>query len=105
VTVVAEMFDHVVGVDTHARTHTFCIVHCRTGAVVDTAIYPTTASGLSRAIAWIKRRCSGRVMAAVEGTSSYGASIAVALVASEIEVCEVRPLSKAAHAHGGKSDQ
>ncbi len=102
--VVAELFDHVVGVDTHARTHTFCIVQCRTGAVVDSATYPTTGPGLNRAVAWIKRRCTSRVLAAVEGTSSYGASITAALVRSDIDVCEVRPMSKKAHAHAGKSD-
>jgi transposase len=104
-TIVAAMFDHVVGIDTHARSHTLCIVETRTGAVIDVATFPTTKPGLARALAWIQRRCSeGGVLAAVEGTSSYGASIAATLESEGIEVTEVRPASKAAHAHAGKSD-
>lgn len=103
-TIVAELFDYVVGVDTHARTHTYCIVACRTGAVVDAATFPTSAPGLGRAISWVSRRCPAPVLAAVEGTSSYGASLTAALGAAGIEVTEVRPGPRSAHAHAGKSD-
>lgn len=103
-TIVAAMFDHVVGIDTHARSHTFCIVETRTGAVIDAATFPTTKPGLGRAVAWVQRRCPGGVLAAVEGTSSYGTSITAGLESEGIEVTEVRPASKAARAHAGKSD-
>jgi len=78
--IVAETVEHVVGIDTHARTHTYCLVHARTGAVVDTATFPTSKSGNTRAINWIVRRCPGSVLAAVEGTSSYGAGISGTLL-------------------------
>src|SRR4051812_1203205 len=103
-TLVAEAFDHVVGVDTHARTHTYCVVHCRTGAVVATAVFPSDPAGCQRARAWIRRRASGAVLAAVEGTSSYGAGITTVLQADGLEVAEVRPGPRASHAHAGKSD-
>src|SRR5688500_9807937 len=82
--IVADMFDHVVGVDTHARTHTYCVVHCRTGAVLDSATFPASTSGCQRALTWIRRRAAGRVLAAVEGTSSYGAKITAILQADQL---------------------
>jgi len=103
-TIVAELFDHVVGIDTHARTHTYCIICCRTGAVIDTATFPTTKPATNRAMTWITRRAPGKLLAAVEGTSSYGASVTAALVKRDIEITEVRPAARSTHAHTGKSD-
>jgi transposase-like protein len=102
--IVAELFDHVVGVDAHARSHTFCIIHCRTGAVVDAATFPTTKPGLARAMTWVRKRATGRLLAAVEGTSSYGTSITAAFVHAGVEVTEVRPPAKTTQANTGESD-
>ena len=103
-TIVAELFEHVVGIDTHARSHTYCLLHSTSGAVVDTASFPTSKAGTARAISWILRRTHGSVLAAVEGTSSYGAGITAALVEEGFEVAEVRPAARRTHAHAGKSD-
>jgi transposase len=104
-TIVAEYYDYVVGVDTHARTHTYTVVAAGNGAVIDTAVFPTTAAGTDRAIAWIHRRAhDGRVLAAVEGTSSYGARLTCALLTENIRVAEVRPPNRKARAMHGKSD-
>lgn len=46
---IAEEFEFVVGVHTHART--FTALHASTGAVVDTATFPATSAGMDRAIA------------------------------------------------------
>ena len=100
--IVAEIVEHVVGIDTPARTHTYCVVHARTGAVIDTATFPTSKSGNARAISWITRRCPGRVLAAVEGTSSYGAGITAALLEQGFDVAEVRPAARSTHAHAGQ---
>lgn len=102
--IVAHLFQHVVGIDTHARTHTYCLLDATTGAVMDTASFPASKAGHARAIGWIERRSSGSVLAAVEGTSSYGAGIAAALTQAGIDVAEVRPAARSAHAHHGKSD-
>lgn len=101
---VNQTFDYVVGVDTHARTHTLAVLHAPSGSLVAMAEFPTTPAGLRRAIAWTQRRAPGPTLAAVEGTSSYGASIAVAFAAHEITVAEVRPPTRAARAVHGKSD-
>lgn len=103
-TIVAQLFEHVVGIDTHARTHTYCLITAATGAVIDTATFPTTQSGNARAISWIVRRTSGSVLAAVEGTSSYGAGITAALSEAGLDIAEVRPAARTTHAHSGKSD-
>jgi len=85
--IIAEEFDFVVGVDTHARTHTCTAVHAPTDAVVDTAAFLTTSAGMNRAITWIRSRTGGeRVFAAVEGKSSYGVRLTQALLAADIEV-------------------
>ncbi len=102
---IAEHFDYVVGVDTHARSHTFTIVTAATGVVAGTEAFPSSAAGMRRAIAWIRRRTErGRVFAAVEGTSSYGAKLTDALQRERIPVGEIRPPSRRGRAHGGKSD-
>lgn len=102
---VAEQFEHVVGIDTHARTHTYCVIQSRTGAVIDTAVFPASTAGHARAVSWVVRRTGGTtVLAAIEGTSSYGAGITAQLMETGFEVTEVRPAPRASHAHAGKSD-
>jgi len=75
-TIVADVYRYVVGVDTHAATHSYTIVAAANGALIDQATFPTTAAGLRRARDWIGRRTDGDldgVLVAVEGTGSYGA--------------------------------
>lgn len=104
-TLVTERFEHVVGIDTHARTHTYCVIHSRTGAVIDSAAFPVSTAGHARALSWIIRRTGGTtVLAAIEGTSSYGAGISAQLNEAGFDVTEVRPAPRASHAHAGKSD-
>lgn len=45
-TIVAEHFDYVVGIDTHARTHTYAIVNTRTGARDGCQTFPVSAAGI-----------------------------------------------------------
>ena len=45
-TIVAQLFEHVVGIDTHARTHTYCLIAAATGAIVE----PSASSGSVTAI-------------------------------------------------------
>lgn len=45
---VADFYRYVVGVDTHAATHSYAIV-ARTGALIDEASFPTNPAGLRRA--------------------------------------------------------
>jgi hypothetical protein len=61
-------------------------------------------AGNARAISWIVRRTQGSVLAAVEGTSSYGASITAALIEEGLDIAEIRPAPRSTHAHAGKSE-
>lgn len=102
---VSEKYDDVIGIDTHARTHTYAAVHTRTGAREHCEAFPVTPAGMRRAIAWLRRSSTGEVLAAVEGTRSYGSSITALLTAESIPVVEVKPPKKQARAGVGKTDE
>ncbi|WP_343320249.1 IS110 family transposase [Arthrobacter sp. TMP15] len=104
-TIVAEKYAYVIGIDTHARTHTYAITNTRTGSCESWAAFPVTPAGIRRAIAWIRRNTTAEILIAVEGTRSYGASITTALNAENIPVIEVKPPKKQARAGIGKIDQ
>lgn len=104
-TIVAEKYDYVIGVDTHAQTHTYAIINTRTGARQGCQVFPVTVQGMNRAIAWIGRNTEGQVLAAVEGTRSYGATITHALTIAGLSVVEVKPPRKKDRAGVGKTDE
>jgi len=103
-TMVADAYTHVVGVDTHAATHHYAILETRTGAVLDHRAFPTTTPGLLRATDWITRRTTGnegnegnegndgnqtdRVLISMEGTRSYGTQAAAVLTESGYRVTD-----------------
>jgi hypothetical protein len=82
----------------------YAIVDTSTGACLATGTFPTTAAAIGRAIAWMQRTTNGNVLAAVEGTSSYGAGLSRALRTAGIPVAEVKPPRRQARAGVGKSD-
>ncbi len=104
-TIVAEKYRYVIGIDTHAQTHTYAIIESRTGACQSCQAFPVSAAGIKRAIAWIQRYTSGEILAGVEGTRSYGAFIAKALTTHHVPVAEVKPPSKRARGGAGKTDE
>ncbi|BCW72433.1 IS110 family transposase [Arthrobacter sp. NicSoilB8] len=103
-TIVAEKYTHVIGVDTHSRTHTYAILASATGQVIDTSTFPASQAGISRAISWMQRRTTGEVLVSVEGTGSYGAGLTRALRAAGLPVCEARPPKRQDRGAIGKSD-
>lgn len=103
-TIVAELFNFVVGVDTHAVTHTYSVVDGRTGAERQRATFPTSPAGLSRAVSWIQHHSTGKVLVVVEGAGSYGAHLLEHLTGAGLEACE--PSSPMPTRRGqGKSDE
>ncbi|MGP5054478.1 IS110 family transposase [Brachybacterium paraconglomeratum] len=73
---VGDFYRYVVGVDTHAATHSYAIIEAPNGGLIDQNVFPTSPAGLRRAREWIARRTEGDldgVLIAVEGTGSYGA--------------------------------
>ena len=87
---VAHTYRFVVGVDTHAATHSYAILDAG-GALLDEQTFPTTTVGIGRAREWIGRRTAGDldgVLVAAEGTGSYGAVLAEALAEVGYRVVE-----------------
>ena len=41
---VTTTYAYVVGIDTHAATHTYAVIEAATGAAIDTATFPTSAA-------------------------------------------------------------
>jgi len=106
-TIVANTFAYVIGADTHARTHTLAVLDARTGARVDTQVFPTTPAGLARAVAWVGRRTSGLadVLVVVEGIGSYGAGLARCCQDAGYRVVESFPTPARERRGRGKSDE
>lgn len=100
--IVAEEYRYVIGVDTHARTHTLVVLD-HLGAKHQASTFPTTAAGLGRAAAWIDRNVSGRFLVSMEGTGSYGATFTRLLQDKGIAVMEARPPKRNTR-RAGKSD-
>lgn len=88
--IVAQVYRFVVGVDTHAATHSYAVLDAA-GTVMDEQTFPTTPAGIARAREWIGRRTGGDldgVLIAAEGTGSYGATHAVSLAEVGYRVVE-----------------
>ncbi|MDR1427007.1 MAG: IS110 family transposase [Bifidobacteriaceae bacterium] len=104
-TIVAHEYTRVVGVDTHAQTHTYTMVHAPTGEAMETRTFPITQGGLDRAAAWmVKRAAGGRLLASVECTGSYGANLARTLDAAGVDTAEAKPPARKNRTGRGKSD-
>lgn len=89
--IVADVYEVVVGVDTHAMVHQFAMVEASTGRVLDQAGFPTTGAGMARAASWIARRAGGdldAVLVSVEGTGSYGSQLARVLLEAGFRVVD-----------------
>ncbi len=106
-TIVANTYAYVIGVDTHARTHTLVVLDTGTGAKQATATFPTTAAGLSRAVALVARRTGGLadVLVVIEGIGSYGATVARRCTTAGYRVVEPFPTSRHERRGRGKSDE
>jgi transposase len=106
VTLVAQTRPFVIGVDCHARTHTYSIIEARTKRQVACEQFPTTSAGISRALAWVGRRTDGDTgcLWAVEGVGSYGARVARAVAEVGYDVVEAPRMNARGRRAIGKSD-
>lgn len=104
--IVAHAHPFVIGVDTHARSHTLAILIAATGSLVDTARFPATSAGMKRALAWVARRTEGDLdsLWAIEGVATYGARIARVAAQSGYGVVEAPRMDARAQRGTGKSD-
>lgn len=102
-TMLADRVDAVIGVDTHKHTHTAAVV-TPAGGLVDRLTVPADRPGARRMLAFARRRAPGRRAWAVEGTGSYGAGLASALLEQGEWVVEVDRPRRPARRGGAKSD-
>lgn len=57
--IVAEQYAFVIGVDTHAATHSLALITAATGGIVKEAVFPNSPEGLDRALSWITGKIDG----------------------------------------------
>ena len=74
-TMLAELVDVVIGVDTHKHTHTAAVVIAATGAAPENVTVDTDLDGYATLVAMADRH-SGLRAWSIEGTGSYGAGLA-----------------------------
>jgi transposase len=106
VAIVAHSYPYVIGVDTHARNHTYAILAAATGELLAAEQFPTTRAGLRRALAWVARLTGGDldILWVIECVATYGAGLARAVSDAGYEVAEAARMDARAHRGVGKSD-
>ncbi len=103
-TILAQIIDAAVGVDTHRDTHEAEITS-PTGAVLATTQVPNTSAGFIRLLDWITEHAPGpNVVVAVEGTRSYGIGLTRSLTAAGLTVLECEQPTTTARRGKGKTD-
>ena len=90
------------GVDTHLDVHVAAALDA-IGGLLGVAEFPTTSAGQDELLGWLGG-FGPVVRVGVEGTGSYGASLARLLRASSVEVVEVDRPNRQARRRQGKSD-
>jgi transposase len=102
-TMLAEVVDVVIGVDTHKHTHTAAIVVAATGAVVDQITVNTDPDGYGEVLALADRHSGSRAWS-IEGTGGYGAGLTRFLIARNELIIELDRPNRPARRNGAKSD-
>ncbi|WP_026536267.1 IS110 family transposase [Arthrobacter sp. H14] len=105
-TIVSHSRPFVIGVDCHARTHTYAILDPRTGQQIGCQQFPSTSSGMNRAISWVARHAGGDLgtLWVIEGIGAYGARLARAVTQAGYDAVEAPRMSARARRGIGKSD-
>jgi transposase len=99
----AELVEVVIGVDTHKDTHTAAVLDARTGAVLARATVPADPDGYA-AVVELAEAHSGLRAWAMEGTGGYGAGLARHLAEHGELVVELDRPKRPARRAGAKSD-
>lgn len=104
--IVAQEHSYVIGVDTHARTHTLAIVSAGTGELLGCEQFPATAAGMGRALSWAGRHSGGDLDAlwVIEGVGTYGSKLARIVAETGYLVAEAPRMNARSRRGLGKSD-
>ena len=101
----ADIVDHVIGIDPDRDRITASLVEASTGGELATAAFETTRGGYERLVAWADRHTSRESRAwAVEGSGSYGSGACAHLGAAGEQVIEFSHPRTAATSDGAKTD-
>lgn len=104
-TIVADRYDLIIGVDTHAASHTLALITAGTGAVQQHAQFPTSPAGLRRATGWIQRHTQdATTLIVIDGAGSYGATFTEQLTTAGFTVSEAPDVPATSRRRHGKSD-
>jgi transposase len=102
----AELVDHVIGIDPDRDWITGAIVDANTTGVIATEKFPASAAGYEEALAWADTCTSAGERAwVVEGTASYGRGLTAALTRAGEWVVEFDRPHERATKDGAKSDE
>jgi transposase len=101
--IVAERYEFVIGVDTHAASHTLALTTAATGVVAQIVVFPASPPGLDRATAWVVRHAE-RAATLVVVDGSYGAVLTGRLIAAGLTVAEAPDLPAGRRRGTGKND-
>lgn len=102
-TMLAEVVDVVIGVDTHKHTHTAAVTVASTGAAVAELTVDTDPDGYAELVALADGH-SGLRAWSIEGTGGYGAGLARHLAERGELVIELDRPNRPARRNGAKSD-
>jgi transposase len=103
--IVADTYQLLVGVDTHAASHSYALIEATTGALAQTRQFPTHPAGLRRAVAWIQRQTQDQTaLVVIDGASSYGATLTDQLNTAGILVAEAPDIPAHVRRSAGKTD-
>jgi transposase len=99
----AELVEVVIGVDTHQDTHTAAVIDARTGGVLARATVPADPDGYAELSALAERH-SGLRAGAMEGAGGYGTGLARHLAEAGELVVELDRPKRPGRRAGAKSD-
>ena len=99
----AELVEVVIGVDTHKDTHTAAVLDARTGGLLSRATVPADPDGYAE-LSTLAEQHSGLRAWALEGTGGYGAGLARHLEQAGELVVELDRPKRPARRSGAKSD-
>ena len=102
-TMLAEVVELVIGVDTHKHTHTAAVVVAATGAIITQVTVAAAPAGYQQLLMLAGQHQGQRVWA-IEGTGGYGAGLTRFLATHQERVVELDRPKRAARRHGAKSD-
>jgi hypothetical protein len=100
----ADLVDHVIGVDCHKDSNTAAITD-RLGGLQATLAAATDATGYRAHLQWAQQHAPGRRVWAVEGAGSYGAGLTDYLLDNNERVVEVDRPKRSKRKAGVKSDE